>query len=120
MERVPIPEDIVAFIKMIVNVDRRERHAAGYKLGSIKLAHRIAAELGLKLETVRKIKERKRRRNVPAARLMQCTTTRDREVLEQIRQRRIRSGCVGASWRGDRPDLCGGRWSYRKRLLMPR
>ena len=119
-ERVPIPEDVVAFIKAVIHQDRRERHAAGYKQGSSKLAHRIAAELGLKLETVRKIKERKRRRNVPAARLLQATLTREPEVLEEIRQRRIRAGQIDASWRGLCADPYGRRWSFRKRILADR
>ena len=115
-QRIPLPEDVVALIKMIVNIDRRERHAAGFKYGSWKLANRIAAELGVSLTTVRKIKERKRRRKVPAARLMQATTTREPEVLEQIRQGRIRAGLVGASWRGVPVDPWGTHRSYKKRL----
>lgn len=118
-QRVPIPEEIVGLIKAIVNQDRRERQAAGYKLGTIGLAKRIATELGVSLEAVRKIKERKRRKHVPASRLLWNSVTMEPEQLEQIRQRRIRWGRVGASWRGWRPDLYCGHWSFRKRLDEP-
>lgn len=115
-QRVPIPEDVVGLIKAIVNQDRRERHAAGFKLGSRKLANRIAAALGVSLTAVRKIKERKRRKHVKASRALQRTLTREPEKLEEIRQHRIRAGLVGASWRGWRPDQWSGRDTYRERI----
>lgn len=99
-QRIPIPEDIVALIKAIVNQDRREREAAGFKQGTTRLARRIAAELGLTLTAVQKIKQRKRRKHVLACRLAQTSTTRDPAELEEIRQRRIQDGVISEAWKG--------------------
>lgn len=115
-QRIPLPDDVVGLIKAIVNQDRRERHAAGYKHGSNHLADRIAAALGLKLETVRKIKERKRRKKVKPSRVLQRKVTMEPEKLEEIRQRRIRDGHVATSWKRWNWSLYGGRLSYKKRL----
>jgi hypothetical protein len=115
-ERVPTPVATVQLIKAILNQDRRERHAAGYKQGTNGLAKRIAAAFGMKLETVLKIMQRKRHKHVSVPCGLHRGLTREPEVLEKIRQRRIREGRVAASWRGDNPARCMGRDSYRKRL----
>jgi hypothetical protein len=63
-ERVPLPADLVSIIKAIINQDRRERRAAGFRYQSRHLADRLAEHFGLSIHTLRSIKERKRRRHV--------------------------------------------------------
>lgn len=112
------PEHLVLLIKSIINQDRRERYAAGFKLGTRGLARRIAQELGMNLHTVLAIKERKRHaKDGTHGRLLQQPTTVELERLEKIRQRRIRKGLVGASYRGFPSPLLKGGLSYRKRIL---
>jgi len=78
-----IPDEMVAMVRGIINQDRRERQAAGYKLGTAGLAARIAKEFGINLWTVMAIKKRRRRKHVAACRLFQETVTVTKERLAE-------------------------------------
>ena len=83
-----IPNETVAQIKDIWRLDQRERHAAGFKFGTMKLHWRIADAFGLKRGTVWAIVYGKRRQKVRPAYLFQKPYTVPKARLEEIRRRR--------------------------------
>jgi hypothetical protein len=108
------PVEIVAMIKAIFNLDRRERQHAGFKYGSTHLADRIAEQFGLDIYTVLMIKHRRRRKNVHPSRLLRWGDQFLTERLETICQSRVRSGAIAAPWKPIPAWPPKGAASYKK------
>ena len=109
-------DELVGMIKAIINKDRRERHAAGYKYLSRGLTKRISEQLGVNFWTVKEIKERRRRQTTKQNRLMQAAKDYDPEKLGKIRQYRIHRKWIGASWKGVSPNQVPPHTTYKKQL----
>lgn len=82
----PTPPETVALIKAIVNQDKRERLAAGYRRGSPGLAKRIAEALNLNIYTVLETKEGRRNRKVHSHERLFRGLTVPPERLERLRE----------------------------------
>ena len=109
-------DELVGMIKAIINKDRRERHAAGYKYLSRGLTKRISEQLGVNFWTVKEIKERRRRQTTKQNRLMQAAKDYDKGKLDEIRQYRIHRKWIGASWKGVSPNQVPPHTTYKKQL----
>jgi len=112
-----VPDEIVAFIKEIINIDRRERQMAGFIQGTTHLVDRIAAHFGLSVDYVKDIKKLKERRYVRASLLLANDWyTVPLEKLERIRQRRIRKGFIEGPWKPVYTYGRPGTGSFKQRL----
>ena len=109
-------DELVGMIKAIINQNRRERHAAGFKYLSTGLTKRISEQLGVNFWTVKEIKERRRRQTTRQNRLMQAAKDYDPETLDEIRQYRIHRKWIGASWEGLTPTRLPPHTTYKKQL----
>ena len=109
-------DEVIGMIKAIINRDRLERHRAGFKYQTHGLVKRLSEEFHVNYWTVKEIKERRRRQHTKQSCLIDSVTKYDSEILEGIRQNRIRKNLIGASWRGFIPTQMYHRVSYKKRL----
>lgn len=110
------PDETVAMIKAIFNLDQQERQAAGFKLGTFNLARRIADAYEVSFHLVVKIKEGKKRRKVHASPIFQHHQYADPERLEAIRKRRMAQGAISASYRPPKLMASGRRLTYLSRI----
>ena len=109
-------DEVIGMIKSIINRDRLERHRAGFKYQTHGLVKRLSEEFHVNYWTVKEIKERRRRQHTKQSCLIDSVTKYDPEILEGIRQNRIRKNLIGASWRGLMPNQLWPTSTYKKQL----
>ena len=109
-------DEVIGMIKAIINRDRLERHRAGFKYQTHGLVKRLSEEFHVNYWTVKEIKERRRRQHTEQSCLIDSVTKYDPEILEEIRQGRIRKNLLGASWRGLMPNQLWPTSTYKKQL----